>query len=143
MLEGSVMRRFIFPALLALLIPLGARADVLFNALGAAGAVSGTDILACYQGGNPVLGCTPALLDTYLSATTKTLTNKTLTSPVIAGGALSGTFSGTPTLSGNLTFSGVPLFTGLSAGTQTKCLGLDSGNNLVYTASACGSGGGS
>lgn len=33
-------------------------------------------------------------------ATTDTLTNKTLTAPAIAGGALSGTFSGTPTLSG-------------------------------------------
>jgi hypothetical protein len=39
--------------------------------------------------------------------------------------------------------SGVPLMTGLSAGTQTKCLGLDSGNHIVYVASACGSGGGS
>jgi hypothetical protein len=36
-------------------------------------------------------------------ATTDTLTNKTLTSPTINSGALSGTFSGTPTISGQWT----------------------------------------
>ena len=36
---------------------------------------------------------------------TQTLTNKTLTSPTINGGALSGTFSGTHTYSGTTTFS--------------------------------------
>lgn len=63
------------------------------------------------------------------------------TNPSIAGGAFSGTFSGTPTFSGNLTFSGVPKLTGLSAGTQVSCLGLDSGNSIVLNAAACGSGG--
>jgi hypothetical protein len=39
-------------------------------------------------------------IDLYPSATaTSTLTNKTLTSPTINGGALSGTFTGAPTLS--------------------------------------------
>lgn len=52
----------------------------------------------------------------------QTLTNKTLTSPTVnngtinnathAGGALSGTFTGSPTLSGNPTFSGSPVFSG-------------------------------
>lgn len=37
---------------------------------------------------------------------TQTLSNKTLTSPTINGGALSGTFTGTPTFSGNATFNG-------------------------------------
>lgn len=69
-------------------------------------------------------------------ATTDTLTNKTLTTPTVNGAALSGTLSGTPT------YSGVPIFSGLSAGTQVSCLGLDSGNHLVLNASACGSGGG-
>lgn len=34
------------------------------------------------------------------------------------------------------------LFSGLSTGTQVACLGLDSGNNVVLNAAACGSGGG-
>lgn len=64
------------------------------------------------------------------------------TAPTIAGGALSGTFTGTPTLSGNLIFSGRPVFSGTLTGTQTKCLGLDVSNNLTISGSACGSGGG-
>jgi hypothetical protein len=58
------------------------------------------------------------------------------------GDALSGTFTGSPTFSGaTLTFSGAtPLLTGLSAGTQVSCLGLDSGNHIVLNAAACGSG---
>lgn len=64
------------------------------------------------------------------------------TGPTIAGGALSGTFTGTPTFSGNLIFSGVPSFTGTLTGTQTQCLGLSSGNALVASAGACGAGGG-
>lgn len=42
-----------------------------------------------------------------------TLANKTLTSPTVNGGALSGTFTGAPTLSGNPIFSGAPSFTGV------------------------------
>jgi hypothetical protein len=49
---------------------------------------------------------------------------------------------GTNTISGNFTASGVPILTGLSAGTQVSCLGLDSGNHLVLNAAACGAGGG-
>jgi hypothetical protein len=58
------------------------------------------------------------------------------------GDALSGTFTGSPTFSGaTLTFSGAtPLLTGLSAGTQVSCLGLDSGNHIDLNAAACGSG---
>lgn len=48
---------------------------------------------------------------------TQTLTNKTLTAPTVnnatlAGGALSGTFTGAPTLSGNVAFTGAPVFSG-------------------------------
>lgn len=85
----------------------------------------------------------PAANDTLADiAGTQTLTNKTLTSPTINAAALSGTLSGTPTFSGNLTFSGVPVMSGLSAGTQVSCMGLDSGNNVVLNAAACGSGSG-
>lgn len=42
----------------------------------------------------------------------QTLTNKTLTAPTVAGGALSGTFTGTPTFSGAVVYSGAPSFTG-------------------------------
>lgn len=66
-----------------------------------------------------------------------TLTNKTITSPVINGATLNGSILGTPT------YTGIPIFSGLASGTQTKCLGLDSGNNLVYSSGACGSGSGS
>jgi len=45
---------------------------------------------------------------------TETLTNKTLTSPTINAGALSGTFSGNPAFSGNPTYTGVPDFSGSS-----------------------------
>lgn len=41
---------------------------------------------------------------------TQTLSAKTLTSPVINGGALSGTLSGGPDFSGGVTFSGTPTF---------------------------------
>ena len=47
---------------------------------------------------------------------TQTLTNKTLTSPAVNGGALSGTFTGNPTFSGNLTFTGNMTFTGVTSG---------------------------
>lgn len=42
----------------------------------------------------------------------QTLANKTLTSPTVNAGALSGTFTGAPTLSGAVVFSGAPNFTG-------------------------------
>lgn len=45
-----------------------------------------------------------------------------------------------PLSASNLTLSGGATFSGLSAGTQVSCLGLDSGNALVLLASACGSG---
>lgn len=43
---------------------------------------------------------------------TQTLANKTLTSPTIQSGALSGTFTGAPEYSGDATYTGAPTFTG-------------------------------
>jgi hypothetical protein len=74
------------------------------------------------------------LTATGQSVTGGTFGSSTLTTPTINGGALSGTFSGAHT------YSGVPIFSGLSSGTQTVCLGLDSGNHLVYNTGACGTG---
>lgn len=51
-------------------------------------------------------------------STAQTLTTKTLTAPVVAGGALSGTFTGAPTLSGNVIFSGAPVFSNLKDTTR-------------------------
>jgi hypothetical protein len=61
-------------------------------------------------------------------------TSPSLTTPSIAGGALSGTFTGPPTFSGNIIFSGDPLFTGISSGTCVHGLALDSGNNTILMA---------
>jgi hypothetical protein len=55
--------------------------------------------------GSAVHGVSGTLVGTSDS---QTLSNKTLSSPTIAGGALSGTFSGTPTWSGAHTFSATP-----------------------------------
>ena len=46
-------------------------------------------------------------------------------------------FQGANTFSATNTFSSGVKLTGLSAGTQTKCLGLDSSNNVVYNTGAC------
>jgi hypothetical protein len=52
----------------------------------------------------------------------QTLASKTLTAPVINAGALSGTFTGGPTLSGNLVLSGAPTFTGGATWTGSNIL---------------------
>lgn len=67
--------RYLLPLLL---LALPARADVLYPNLGAAGGVSGTDILACYQGTEPVLGCTVTQLDTFVNANLPVATSSVL-----------------------------------------------------------------
>lgn len=73
-------------------------------------------------------------------ANAETLTNKTLTSPAINAGALSGTFTGTPTFNGALTFSGGPLFTGgLTVSSSFTATGLVTFADLASAAVATGS----
>lgn len=57
-------------------------ADVSISNLPAASALGGTESIPAVQGGT-TSKTTPAAIDTYVSGTTKTLTNKTLTAPVI------------------------------------------------------------
>ena len=100
------------------------------------------------NGTNCTLGssCTvPAAAGTLTGGTLAAgVTASSLTSVgTLTGLTMGGTLGmGTNTISGNFTASGVPILSGLSAGTQVSCLGLDSGNHVVLLASACGSGGG-
>jgi len=55
-----------------------ARADGTIDSLGAAGAIVGTESIPVFQTANPAVKTTPNALDTYLSATAKALTNKTI-----------------------------------------------------------------
>lgn len=59
--------------------------------------------------GSAVHGLTGSVVGT---SDVQTLSSKTLTSPTINAGALSGTFTGTPTFSQAVIFSGAPSFTG-------------------------------
>lgn len=91
-----------------------------------------TDLITVTNGdgvsGNPTLtvGANVAQL-----AATQTLTNKTLTSPTINGGALSGTLTGAPTLSGNVVLTGSPDFSGIgNKATVRTDLGLAIGTDV-------------
>ena len=68
-------------------------------------------------------------------ALAQTLTSKTLTSPTINAGALSGTFTGNPTLSGNPVLSGNPDFTGDPKGVPvTKIVPfIENATNTLHT----------
>jgi len=63
-----------------------------------------------------VHGVTGALVG---AGSTQTLSNKTLTSPTVNGGALSGTFTGSPTFSGTPVFSAGAALTGTFTGNPT------------------------
>jgi len=80
----------------------------------------------------------PSVGTVFVSDTsTVTESNKTLTSPTINSGALSGTFTGTPTLSGALSLSGGPSISG--AGTLTTGMNFvdatDSTKKLAFSLS--------
>jgi len=91
--------------------------------------------------------CTVTAAAGTLTGTTlnATVVNSSLTSVgTLTGLTMGGNIAlGTNSLTGNFTATGVPILSGLSAGTQVSCLGLDAGNHVVLNAAACGSGGGS
>lgn len=68
-----------------------------------------TDFRTHEQSSSNVHGLTGDLVST---GDAQTLANKTLTAPVVNDGTLAGTFTGAPTLSGDMAFSGAPTFTG-------------------------------
>lgn len=74
-----------------------------------------TDIQNHVNATTGVHGTTGALVGT---TNTQTLSNKTLSSPVITSGALSGTFTGSPELSGAVEFTGAPILQGADADTM-------------------------
>lgn len=94
------------------------------------GAASG--VTFALPAGGPFTFTYPLASQTLASlAGVETLTNKTY-----SGGVLGGTFSG------NFTLSGIPKLTGLSAGAQVSCLGLNATNDIVLLGAGCGAGGG-
>ena len=66
---------------------------------------------------------------------TQTLGSKTLTSPTINGGALSGTFTGTPTLNGAVVLSGTPSISAGAALAGTFTGTPTFNGNVVFSAS--------
>jgi hypothetical protein len=101
------------------------------GAVALTGAASG--VTFALPAGGPFTFTYPLASQTIASlAGTETFTNKTY-----SGGVLGGTFSG------NFTLSGIPKLTGLSAGAQVSCLGLNATNDIVLLGAGCSAGGGS
>jgi hypothetical protein len=64
--------------LILTLLGSSAWADGTIDSLSAGGAITGTEAIPMFQTANPAVKTTPNALDTYLSQTTKALTNKTV-----------------------------------------------------------------
>jgi hypothetical protein len=57
---------FAWAASVVMLVGLVAEADTLFSGLTAGGAISSTDLFACYQGANPVKSCAASAVQTFI-----------------------------------------------------------------------------
>lgn len=114
-----------------------------FTTLSATSTVSGSGFTALLASPTPIGSTAPSTgAFTTLSATSTvsgTGFNNLFASPPAIGGtsAAAGSFTTLTATSAPITFSG------LSAGTQVSCLGLNSSNQIVLNAAACGSGTGS
>lgn len=157
------MKRILAALGLLLCVSTARAADTHFydfvNGSGAAGALTGTWLIPITKGGSATFSTTPNSLLSFLQGQSWTFATGTVnfTSTTQLNGTAFGTaatkntgtsggtlclLNASCTFSGAETFSSTLLFSGLSAGTQVSCLGLDSGNNVVLNAAACGSGGG-
>lgn len=67
---------------------------------------------------------------------TQTLTNKTLTTPVVNGGAMNGTFTGNPTFSGAVSLNGGGALSGTFTGAATFSGGLNFTNGFTVSGSS-------
>ena len=128
--------------------PGGTNGQVQFNNSGAFGGFSlGTGVQTWLE--TPTLANLNAAISATLPSISGAITTGDLasfassTSIQDTGVALSAlpTLGGANIFSGANTFSAGLTFSGLGAGTQTQCLGLTSGNVVVSSTGACGSGG--
>ena len=151
----------------ALLLTAPAWADGTIDTLSAASALSGSESVPIFQTANPAVKTTPSAIRVYIAATASTWTaaqtynnsmfimlgsstGKTTFTSDNAGAsnftihipAVNDTLAmlgAAQTFSGNDIFSGTLKFSGLSAGTCSSGLSIDSGNNVVLT--SCSGGG--
>ena len=106
--------------------------------------ITGGSATTITPGSTTISGATSPCVINNSSSTVMGCGAETGTGSFVLSGSpiLSGTIGGNLTFSGNDIFSGNLTFSGLLTGTQTTCLGLTSGNVVVASSGACGTGGG-
>lgn len=143
------MRKTLLVGLLLGLASPGWAADSTIPGLSAAGAAAGADLFPTSQSGGAATKQTLTAVQTLLFGNLSqdcTSTSGGVLTCLKTNNVAFGNLA-TKNLADNLTFAGADIFSstlkfsGLSAGTQVSCLGLDSSNFVVLNAAACGSGG--